>query len=91
MSTRMSAEQYVAAMAKLGLTHAGAAEFLDVNEATSRRWARGARRVDPPAARLLAFMLAYDLTVDEVMRVVTRHTPDTSYVRMAMGMPPENH
>jgi len=51
----MTANQYRAALAKLGLSQVGAARLLGVNEATSRRWARyGVTGVPAVLLRLLA-------------------------------------
>jgi DNA-binding transcriptional regulator YiaG len=53
----MTRDQYRAALDKLGLTQAGGAELLGVNLRTSERWANGDRKVDPPAARFLRYLI----------------------------------
>ena len=49
----MTPTDFRAALARLGLTQAGAARLLGVDERTARRWARGERQVPEPVRRLL--------------------------------------
>ena len=51
----MTAREYRAALAALGLTQVGAARLLGVNDATSRRWAK--HGVTGTAAVLLKLMV----------------------------------
>lgn len=60
----MTANQYRAALAKLELTQVGAARLLDVNEATSRRWAR--HGVTGTAAIVLRLLAAGKITVRDI-------------------------
>ena len=52
----MTPEQYVAAVERLGMTIAGAAPFLDINESTSYRYADGRQPVPAAIAMLLTIM-----------------------------------
>jgi hypothetical protein len=60
----VTANQYRAALAKLGLSQRKAGPFFGVNERTSRRWAEDG----PPeaVAKLLRLMVRLDLSPDEV-------------------------
>ncbi len=49
----MTAEQYRAALSRLGWTESSAARLLGVNVRTSQRWASGDNDVPPPAERLI--------------------------------------
>ncbi len=60
----MTANQYRAALAKLDLTQVGAARLLNVNEATSRRWARYG--VTGTAAIVLRLLAAGKITVKDI-------------------------
>jgi hypothetical protein len=60
----MTANQYRAALAKLGLTQVGAARLFGVNDATSRRWARFG--VNGTAVLLLRLLLAGKVTIEDV-------------------------
>jgi hypothetical protein len=60
----MTANQYRAALDKLGLTQVGAARLLDVNEATSRRWARYG--VTGTAAIVLRLLATGKITVKDI-------------------------
>ena len=53
MAGRVTQAEFRAALARLGLTQAGAARLLGVDERTARRWARGERQVPEPVRRLL--------------------------------------
>ena len=80
----MNAEQFRAALDKLGLTQTGTRGvdgFLNVNETTVRRWAR---QNGPPdaVAMLLRIMIAQRLKPDEVRKryckpVLSRETEST--------------
>lgn len=56
----MTANQYRAALARLGLSQVGAARLFGVGERTSRRWAE--EGVTGPAELLLRLMLAGKVT-----------------------------
>lgn len=66
----MTQNEYRAAYSALGLTQAGVARLLGVDERTSRRWANGEREVPPPVARFLDYLVAANVTPDEVMRAL---------------------
>lgn len=63
----MTANQYRAALSRLGLTQVGAARLLGVNEATSRRWARYG--VTGTAAIVLRLLTAGKVTVEDIEAV----------------------
>lgn len=54
----MTPDEYRSAIESLGLTQAGAARLLGVDERTSRRWACGERDIPPPAQRFLRYLIA---------------------------------
>ena len=70
----MDSAEYRAALKRLGLSQAAAAEFLDVHEMTSRRWANGSATVPGPVAKLLRLMAQMEFTVKYVDRQVERWT-----------------
>lgn len=61
----MNADAYKAALARLGLSQAGAARLFRVNERTSRRWATGEQEV--PKAVEIALRLLVRFRVDPKM------------------------
>ncbi len=60
----MTAKQYRAALADLGLTQVAAARLLGVNDATSRRWA--AHGVTGTAAILLRLLATGKVAIEDV-------------------------
>lgn len=60
----MTANQYRAALDKLGLTQVGAARLFGVNDVTSRRWAKSG--VTGTAVILLRLLLDGKITVEDV-------------------------
>ncbi|WP_336492407.1 hypothetical protein [Methylobacterium nigriterrae] len=62
----MTADEYRAALKRLGLTHVAAAAFLGVEEITSRRWATAKTRVPGSVSTLLRLIIALKLTPDKV-------------------------
>jgi len=62
----MTAMQYRTAIEKLGLSQRGAAQFLGVDERTSRRWALGEAQVPESVAMLLRLMIRLKLKPDDV-------------------------
>lgn len=62
----MTAPQYRAALARLGLSQVEAGRVLGVDPRTSRRWALGERELPPPAAKLLSLLLAGKVSVEDV-------------------------
>lgn len=63
----MTANQYRAALAKLGLTQVGAAKAFGIGERTSRRWAKYGVPAKP--AVLLRLLLAGRITAEDVRKV----------------------
>lgn len=68
----MNKSEYRSAIASLGLSQAGAARFLGVNERTSRRWACDGDPVPEPVAMLLRLMLVVDWKPHEVKALTSR-------------------
>lgn len=62
----MTANQYRAALAKLGLTQVGAARLFGIGERTGRRWAEIG--VEGTAEVLLRLMLAGKVTAKDIER-----------------------
>lgn len=58
--------QYRTAIEKLGLSQRGAAQFLEVDERTSRRWALGEAQVPESVAMLLRLMIRLKLNPEDV-------------------------
>lgn len=67
--TIMSADEYRAALHKLGLTQARAAELIGVNPRTSRTYALGEWPVPWLVELLLRLMIKYDIPTEEVARI----------------------
>lgn len=61
----MSKNQYRAALESLGLTQAGAAEFLDCSIRTAHGYANGAP-IPAPTAKLLRLMIRLELKYGDV-------------------------
>ena len=57
MSRLMTAEEYRAALAALGLTQNAGSKLMGVNSRTGQRWALGDGDVPPPAARFLRYLI----------------------------------
>ncbi len=66
----MTSDGYRDALKSLGLTQAGGARLLGVDERTSRRWAIGERDVPPPVARFLTFLIVSDIKPDTVLKAL---------------------
>lgn len=62
----MTANQYRAALKKLGLSQRGFAKLVGSGERTSRRWALGEAEVPECIAILLRLMLAGKVTAEDV-------------------------
>jgi len=60
----MTANQYRAALAKLGLSQVGAARLFGVNDVTSRRWAKSG--VSGTVAILLRLLVAKKITIEDI-------------------------
>jgi hypothetical protein len=63
----MTANQYRAALAKLGLSQVGAARLFGVNDVTSRRWAKSG--VSGTVAILLRLLVAKKITIEDIEAV----------------------
>jgi len=64
----MTAKQYVAALERLGLTQAGAADMLGLYVRTSRRYVSGDSEIPGPVAKLLRLAIAGKITVDDIAK-----------------------
>lgn len=62
----MTPKQYAEAIERLGLSQRGAAEFLGVNERTSRHWIAGDSIVPLSVAKLLRLMIKLNVKPDDV-------------------------
>jgi transcriptional regulator with XRE-family HTH domain len=69
---RRIADQYRELIAALGLSQIAAAEFLGISPRQSRRWALGETVPDVRAEIVLRLMVAYDISVDTVNRLLKR-------------------
>ena len=64
----MTANQYRAAIARLGLSQVQAGKLLGVMPRQSRRWIAGDAAIPESAAKLLRLMVAGKLTIEDVER-----------------------
>jgi hypothetical protein len=62
----MTAEEYRAALDKLGLSITGSAEHLGLSRRHSQRYANGATPVADPVAKLLRLAIRTGLTADDL-------------------------
>jgi hypothetical protein len=69
---RRIAIEYRDCIAALGLSQITAARFLGVSPRQSRRWALGETVPDVRAEIVLSVMLRYDISVDDVNRLLKR-------------------
>ena len=65
----MTANEYRAALDRLGLTHVRAAHLFRADERTSRRWASGERWVQPGVQVLIELLLNGTITERDLDRV----------------------
>jgi hypothetical protein len=65
----MTAEEYRAALDKLGLSIAGSAEHLGLSRRHSQRYANGAAPVADPVAKLLRLAIRTGLTADDLKTI----------------------
>jgi len=63
----MTGQQYGAAIAKLGLSQRGAAEFLQVSERTSGYWIADDRPVPHAVKLLLNLMIAIEIKPEDLI------------------------
>jgi hypothetical protein len=68
----MTGNEYRAAIRRLGLSQAGAARLLGVNETTSRRWIKDKHPIPISADLLLRVMVAHRITPENVMLLSTK-------------------
>ena len=69
---QMNADEYRAAIDKLGLSQLGAAQMLDIADRTSRRFALGELPVWRLAASLLRLMLKFQVTPEDLAKLNTK-------------------
>lgn len=62
----MTANQFRAALTRLGLSQAGAASLVGADPRTGRRWALGERQVPECVAILLRLLMAKKITVEDI-------------------------
>jgi hypothetical protein len=65
----MQPKQYQAALDELGLNHLQAADFLGIDERTSRRWSKKVSRIPRATKLLLTYMVRAGLTPADVEAV----------------------
>lgn len=63
---KMNANQFCAALEKLGLTQEGGADFLDYDVRTMRRFMKGKQDVPQPVAKLLRLMIDHGIAPERV-------------------------
>jgi transcriptional regulator with XRE-family HTH domain len=62
----MTANQFRAALNRLGLTQLGAARLFDADGRTARRWALGERSIPPTVAILLRLLVAGKVSAEDI-------------------------
>lgn len=62
----MTANQFRAALGRLDLSQAGAANLVGADPRTGRRWALGERQVPQCVAILLRLLMSGKITVDDI-------------------------
>jgi hypothetical protein len=62
----VTANQFRAALSRLSLSQAGAAQLVGADPRTGRRWALGERQVPECVAILLRLLLAGKITVEDI-------------------------
>ena len=62
----MTANQYRAAIERLGLSQRKAGAFLGVDERQSRRWAAGDAGIPESVAKLLRLMIRLEIATEDV-------------------------
>lgn len=65
----MTANQFRAALDRLGLSQLEAARLFKSNDRTVRRWAIGERAVPPTVAIVIKLMLAGKITADDLRAI----------------------
>jgi hypothetical protein len=65
----MTGDEYREAIEKLKLTQVGAAEFLGVDDTTSRRWIADKHPIPDATVMLLRAMVRYKLTPSRVAKL----------------------
>ncbi len=68
----MSAAEYEAAIAALGLNQVQAAYWLNVSTRQSQRYARGAQTIPPPVAMLLRLAIHLKLEPAEITKIAAK-------------------
>ncbi len=62
----MTANQFRAALDKIGISQLGAARLFQTGERTPRRWASGEAAVPPPVAIMLRLLIAGKITTKDI-------------------------
>jgi DNA-binding transcriptional regulator YiaG len=73
MAESMTPQQFIDAIAELGLTQTAAARLLGVDARTARRWVAGDRDVPAPAVRFLRFLIAARIPAARVMKLLAEY------------------
>jgi len=68
----MKGDEYEKATERLDLSKTGAADFLDVNYTTSKRWMYNRHPVPRAVEMLLRLMIKYKVTVAEALSLVRK-------------------
>jgi hypothetical protein len=68
----MSADQFTDTLNRLQLTGVSAAQLLGVDERTVKRWRYKERKVPPPVARFLRYILLTKADAGEVIALLSR-------------------
>jgi hypothetical protein len=68
----MKGNEYAKIIAHLKLTKVGAADFLNVDYSTSKRWMSGMHPIPHAVAMLLRVMIKNNLTVADVLALMGR-------------------
>ena len=69
----MTANEYRAALDRLGLTQTGAAWLFRADERTSRRWANNERSVQPGVLILIELLLSGAICVEDLEHIASHH------------------
>jgi hypothetical protein len=68
----MKGKEYEKIIERLALSKGGAADFLDVDYTTSKRWMYDKHPIPRPVAMLLRVMIKHKLTVTDVLNTLGR-------------------
>lgn len=68
----MTGDDYSEVIDELGLSKTGAANFLNVDETTSRRWSKDQHPIPLPVVALLRVMIQHSISPASVVRLLER-------------------